>query len=67
MLFFSNYRQVYTSLYFIEYIFFIGWHLWGKVVKMWLLSENIKEKKEEKKKETLQHSNKDSISEKKED
>jgi len=34
---------------------------------MWLLSENIKEKKEEKKKETLQHSNKDSISEKKED
>jgi len=67
LLFFSHYRQVYTSLFFLEYIFFIGWHLWGKLVKMWLLSENVKEKKEDRKKETVQNNSKDSISEKKED
>ena len=32
--------KTYTSLFFIEYLFFGGWLLWGRLVKMWLLSEN---------------------------
>ena len=44
LLFFSKYIKAYTSVLFIEYLFFIGWHVWGKLVKMWLLSENKKDK-----------------------
>jgi len=29
----------------IEYIFFIGWLGWGRIVKIWLLSENVREKR----------------------
>ena len=46
LLFFSRYIKTYASLFFIEYLFFAAWPLWGKIVKGWLLSENTKEKKE---------------------
>lgn len=45
LLFFSKFMAAYKHLLFIEYLFFIGWLGWGRVVKMWLLSENIKEKR----------------------
>ena len=44
LLFFSKYIKAYTSVLYIEYLFFIGWHAWGKLVKMWLLSENQRDK-----------------------
>jgi len=45
----SRYMPTYTNTYFIQYIFFLGWLAWGRLVKALLLSENIKskEKKEE--------------------
>jgi len=42
LFFASNYLPAYAKLLFIEYLFFLGWPLWGKFVKMWLLSENVK-------------------------
>lgn len=45
LLFFSKFISVYKDLLFIEYIFFIGWLGWGRIVKMWLLSENVREKR----------------------
>ena len=58
LLFASNYIPAYTNLLFIEvkspcqvlnifkiifqYLFFLGWPLWGKLLKKWLLSENVK-------------------------
>ena len=29
-----------------QYLFFFGWPLWGKLLKKWLLSENVKPSKE---------------------
>ena len=46
LLFVERYFKTYASLFFIEYLFFAAWPLWGKIVKMWLLSENIKVKNE---------------------
>jgi len=46
LLFISKYMRAYTAVLYIEYIFFLGWHLWGQPVKMWLLSENSRDKKE---------------------
>ena len=46
LLFITKYMRAYTAVLFIEYIFFLGWHLWGQPVKMWLLSENSRDKKE---------------------
>jgi len=45
----TRYMPAYTSTYFIQYTFFLGWLVWGKLVKALLLSENVKlkEKKEE--------------------
>ena len=45
LLFFSKWMSAYKALFFIEYIFFIGWLGWGKLIKMWLLSENSRETK----------------------
>jgi len=38
----SRYLPAYRSLLYIEYIFFLGWLVWGKLVKALLLSENTK-------------------------
>jgi len=45
----SRYGPAYHSLYYIQYIFFLGWPLWGKAVKFVLMAENPKNssKKEE--------------------
>jgi len=46
LLFVDRYIKAYASLFFIEYLFFAAWPLWGKLVKGWLLSENKKVNKE---------------------
>jgi len=45
----TRYMPAYTSTFFIQYTFFLGWLVWGRLVKAVLLSENVKskEKKEE--------------------
>jgi len=42
LLTFERYGPAYQSLYFLEYLFFIGWLLWGKLIKLWLLSPKKK-------------------------
>jgi len=39
LLSFSRYGPAYMSFYFLEYVFFIGWMGWGKLMKAWLLSK----------------------------
>jgi len=36
----SRYWPAYQGLYFIEYLFFLGYPVWGKVVTAWLLGAN---------------------------
>ena len=43
----NRYLPVYTSLFYIQYLFFLGWLGWGKVWKGWLLSENTTKNKDE--------------------
>jgi len=38
----TKYLPAYTSLLYIQYIFFLGWLVWGRLAKALLLSENIK-------------------------
>jgi len=37
---------VYASLFYLQYLFFLGWLGWGKLVKVCLMSENGEKKKE---------------------
>merc|ERR1711915_25017 len=43
LLTFERYGPAYKELVFLEYFFFIGWLVWGKLIKLWLLSPNRKE------------------------
>jgi len=47
----TRYLPAYTSTYFIQYLFFLGWLVWGRAAKALLLSENAVRVKEEKKEE----------------
>ena len=38
----TRYMPTYTSLFFLQYIFFLGWMVWGKGVKAVLLAENTR-------------------------
>jgi len=47
LLFASRFIPAYTSLFYIQYLFFLGWMAWGKVAKAWLMGENVMKRKEE--------------------
>jgi len=43
LLSFSRYGPAYKNVIFLEYLFFVGWMVWGKVMKALLLSKTSKE------------------------
>jgi lysophospholipid acyltransferase 5 len=72
LLTYNRYGPAYTGTMFIEYIFFVGWLGWGKLVKSWLLSKSkdvptvAKDKpSEEKEKKVLKESETDVMESKK--
>ena len=40
----TRYIPAYISLFFIQYLFFLGWLAWGKLARAWLMSENTNTK-----------------------